>query len=102
MQRDDLIDTDTVKVSSISLAAGEQSPWHYHTFIHETVFCLSGELMVAGDSVDSFMLSVGERVEFKPGQPHALLNQAGESASYLLVQHGKHDFIECEPPTSKA
>ena len=44
MTRDDLVRTDTVRVASIELVAGEESPWHCHTQVHETIFCLRGEI----------------------------------------------------------
>ncbi len=98
MQREDLIDTDIVKVSTIKMAPGEQSPWHYHTHIQESVFCLTGELVVSNDMLADITLMPGERIDFNPGQQHSLHNRENQPASYLLVQHGRYDFIECEPP----
>ncbi len=98
MQREDLIDTDSVKVSSIEMAPGEQSPWHYHTYIRESVFCLRGRLLAASDAEHGMVLTPGDRVDFSPGERHALHNMQAEPSAYLLVQRGRHDFIQCESP----
>jgi len=98
MQREDLVDTDKVKVSNITLQAGEQSAWHYHSYIQESVFCLSGELLAGNDTRDDIILLPGDRIDFSPGQPHVVSNQHNQAANYLLIQQGQHDFIECAAP----
>lgn len=99
MTRDDLVRTDTVRVASIELAAGEESPWHRHTQVQETVFCLRGEIAIRrAPPLGTVTLAPGQRCDIAPQVPHALGNPGRVEARYLLVQKGSYDFIAMDPP----
>lgn len=98
-EREDIVLTDQVRVAQFTLSAGERLPWHYHTRVHESVFCLSGRIHVLGERQRQ-VIHTGERIQFGAGQAHALHNNTDQPASYLLIQHGEYDFIECAAPAS--
>lgn len=98
-KREDIVRTDDVRVVQFTLGAGERMPWHYHSEVHESIFCLSGEIHVLGER-EQQTIRTGQRIQFDAGQAHALHNNTGQPASYLLIQHGHYDVIECAPPVS--
>jgi quercetin dioxygenase-like cupin family protein len=101
MTRDDLIRTDTMRVASIELAAGEESPWHYHTQVHESVYCLRGEIGVRrAPPLGAVTLMPGQRCDIEAGSLHALYNPGRSAAGYLLVQAGRYDFVAVESPAA--
>jgi quercetin dioxygenase-like cupin family protein len=102
MTRDDLVRTDTVRVACIELAVGEESPWHRHTQVHETIFCLRGEIGVRrAPPLNVETLLPGQRCDIGPGLPHALHNPGRDTACYLLIQSGRYDFIAVDPSAAR-
>lgn len=102
MSRDDLVRTDTVRVASVELAVREESPWHCHTEVHETVFCLRGEIGVRrAPPLDTITLMPGQRCDVEPGLPHAIHNPGRDTACYLLIQTGRYDFIAVDPAATR-
>ncbi len=45
-------------------------------------------------------LAPGERYDVKAMVEHRVVNPSADVARYLLVQHGIHDFIEMDVPSS--
>src|SRR5690554_2370610 len=43
MEREDLVLEESTRVALITLAAGEESPWHHHSAVTEQVVCVSGK-----------------------------------------------------------
>src|SRR5690554_5032053 len=41
MEREDLVLEESTRVALITLAAGEESPWHHHSAVTEQVVCVS-------------------------------------------------------------
>ncbi len=97
-EREELVRTDDVRVVQISMGAGEQLTWHYHSQIRESIFCLAGELRVLSARREQ-TLRTGQKASFTAGEAHALQNPGRQVASYLLIQHGPYDFIECAAPS---
>ncbi len=99
LKRDAVVLTDDVRVIEFTMDAGERLAWHYHTDIEESVFCLAGEICVS-DEQQTQVLRTGQQARFAAGKPHALKNISEQSATYLVIQHGRYDFIECDQPHS--
>lgn len=94
MQRKDLIRTDQARVAVIDLAAGEESPWHFHSAVTEHVICLSGTIKLQyGQEGAYVVLSPGERHEIVRKVRHSLVNPGDSQSTYLLVQEGQYDFV---------
>src|SRR5688572_23050193 len=53
-----------VGVQERTLGAGDSIPWHYHTVITDTTYCIEGTVQLE-------MLAPPERVLPPPGQSHA-------------------------------
>jgi quercetin dioxygenase-like cupin family protein len=96
-EREDLIMQTDARVAVIELASGKQSPWHHHSQLTETVFCLLGSIDVeTADPATAFELQIGERCQLAPFVVHRLVNHHRAPARYLLVQNGPYDFIDSD------
>ena len=95
--KEDIISTNDARVASIDLDVGECSTWHYHTEVTENVICLSGTIEVQYDRPkNSFVVMPGLRNTISARVIHRLINRGDRIASYLLIQSGQYDFIECD------
>jgi quercetin dioxygenase-like cupin family protein len=95
--------TPDVRVSVFTLGPGHFVPWHYHTRITDTFFCLEGALVVrtgAGD--EDFTLAPGQSCAVPPHRPHHVSGEGGARCRFLLVQGvGGYDAIPVEAPAGE-
>jgi len=94
-----IAETPDLRVSVLTLAAGERVPWHRHTRITDTFFCLEGVMEVQmRDPEGRIELQVGESCAVEPGRPHHAQGKQGGPCRYLLVQGvGTYDSVPLEP-----
>lgn len=90
--------TDTVGVRINTLAPAAATPWHFHTAVHDDVFCLETPVEVGLRGPDQTLaLAPGQRVRIAPGRVHRVANRGAGQARYLLVQAtGEYDFHAVE------
>ena len=94
MEREDLVLEESSRVALITLAAGEESPWHHHSAVTEQVVCVSGKITLnLAQASMPVILSSGQRHQILPGVKHSLSNSEGIASTYLLVQQGAYDFV---------
>ena len=94
MEREDLVLEESTRVALITLAAGEESPWHHHSAVTEQVVCVSGKITLKlAPSSMPVILSSGQRRQILPGVKHSLSNSERFASTYLLVQQGAYDFV---------
>lgn len=87
MEREDLVLEESSRVALITLAAGEESPWHHHSAVTEQVVCVSGKITLKlAEASMPVILSSGQRHQILPGVKHSLSNSEGVASTYLLVQ----------------
>ncbi len=86
--------TDDVSVRVNTLAAGQSTPWHFHTAVTDDVFCLEEGLEVGlRDPDETVALRPGERQRIVPRRAHRVSNRTARPLRYLLVQAtGRYDF----------
>ena len=90
-----------VGVQERTLAPGQAIPWHYHTTIIDTTYCLDGTVQIE-------MLGPSEQVLLAPGQshavpinrPHKITAHGDRPCRFLLVQGvGTYDRHPVDPET---
>jgi len=88
-------ETPDLRVLVITLAPDEIIPWHFHSTITDTFFCLEGELEVEARAPRAtFRLKPGERCAITPKWAHIVRNAGPETCRYLIVQGlGAYDYI---------
>jgi len=99
--RQSIVETPEVRVTLMTLAPGEATPWHRHSVVVDTAFRLDGEVAVEvrGPDVDSqterVALQPGAPCRVEPGRAHRVVNAGSGPCRFLLVQGvGVYDFVK--------
>jgi len=87
-----------VQVRELTVAPGEEVPWHSHTQVTDWCYCLEG--VVSAETrhpsdhgrVSARRLFPGQSCRIDPGTEHRITNSGDKACRYLLVQHGQYDF----------
>jgi quercetin dioxygenase-like cupin family protein len=84
-----------VLVRRLTLAPGEEVPWHRHTATDDLCVVLAGALRFERRSPDGERLLAPGDSEWTPaGMAHRLSNAGGADCTFLLVQGvGRRDFV---------
>ena len=92
--RETVAETAALRVRLFTLTAGQEVPWHYHSHVTDTFFCLEGTLSVETRSPAArHLLSVGESCAVPPMTAHRVTGHGCERARFLIVQGvGTYDF----------
>ncbi len=84
-----------LRVSILTLAAGEEVPWHSHSIIDDIFFCMEGPMQVETRNPDGAqILQPGETFTVPTGQPHRVSGQDGGPCRFMIVQGvGQYDYV---------
>lgn len=89
-----------VRVSAQTFEGERQCvPWHVHSEITDTFFCLEGvgRIQLRGPD-EEIRLAVGQRYDVTPGREHRVSSADGARCRMILVQGvGKADFQLTDP-----
>ncbi|HKA45573.1 MAG TPA: cupin domain-containing protein [Burkholderiales bacterium] len=88
-------------VQERTLASGQEIPWHYHTAITDTTYCIEGTVQIEslGPSERVF-LAAGQSHAVPPDRPHRITPHGSHPCRFLLVQGvGKYDRHPIDPQT---
>jgi len=92
-ERRTIAETPDLRVVRMVFAEGECIPWHYHTKVTDTTFCLEGEIVVElREPEERVSLKPGQHIEIPRGRPHRV-GGPGERVSLIIQGVGKYDFI---------
>ena len=94
-RRESVARVDGLKVTILTLAAGEEIPWHSHSIIDDDFFCMEGPMVVETRNPDAVnTLQPGETLKVPVGRPHRVTGQNNGPCRFMLVQGiGEHDFV---------
>jgi len=92
-----------VGVQERTLAPGNVIPWHYHTIITDTTYCLEGSVQIEMLSPsERIVLAAGQSHAIPPNRPHQITPQGDRPCRFLLVQGvGEYDRHPVDPSTWK-
>jgi len=84
-----------MRVSVLTLAAGQEVPWHYHSDITDSFVCLEGPMLVETRAPrNAHRLEPGERCAVPPKTAHRVQGEGGGPCKFLIVQGvGIYDFV---------
>ena len=93
-RRETVAETDTLRVGILTLAEGQEVPWHYHSEIEDIFYCLEGTLSVETRAPRArHLLEVGESCAVPKMTAHRVTGKDGARARFLIVQGiGTYDF----------
>ena len=90
-----IAETGDLRALHITLAPGEEIPWHYHTHVTENFTCAKGVLVVETRAPRAeHRMEVGERLTLEPKIAHRVSNGADDGdCVFVLVQGiGPYDY----------
>lgn len=93
-----IAETPDLRALHITLAEGDEIPWHFHSHVTENFACAKGTLLVETRAPrGAHRLVPGERLTLPPKTAHRVLNGGGAGdgdCCFVLVQGiGPYDFI---------
>lgn len=93
-----------VGVQERTLAPGQSIPWHYHTIITDTAYCLEGvvQIELLGPA-ECIRLAAGQSYAISVNRPHQITPFGSDACRFLLVQGvGTYDRHPVDPATWEA
>ena len=94
-----IVKSSDVGVQERTLAPGDVVPWHYHTAIIDTPYCVEGSLQVdLLDPPEQIMLEAGQSYSITTGRPHSITGTGSKACRFLLIQGvGSYDRHAVDP-----
>ncbi len=92
-----------VGVQERTLDPGNVIPWHYHTIITDTTYCIEGSVQIDMlDPPERIVLAAGESHAIATNRPHQLTAFGERRCRFLLIQGvGAYDRHPVDPTTWK-
>ena len=96
--RELIAETSDLRVQILTLEAGEEVPWHFHSEVTDTFICLEGPMTVETKSAPGTKdLQSGDTFSVAPNEAHRVTGKDGGRCRFVNVQGiGAHDFIPTE------
>jgi quercetin dioxygenase-like cupin family protein len=87
-----------LRVRELALSQGQCVPWHYHTNITDTFFCMEGPVLVCTRNPDArHVLQPGGKLSVYPGTPHRVTGLDDGPCRFMIVQGvGAYDYVPAE------
>ena len=97
-RRATIAEAPNLRVRELALDGGECVPWHYHTRITDTFFCMSGPMVVTTrDPDERHVLQPGGTLAVGPGTPHRVSGLDDGPCRFMVVQGvGEYDYVAVE------
>ncbi|MDP6343178.1 MAG: cupin domain-containing protein [Alphaproteobacteria bacterium] len=100
-RRERIAEAEGLRVSILTLAAGQEVPWHHHSEIDDDFFCMDGPMLVQTRQPDAaHELAPGQTLKVPAGQPHRVTGKDDGPCRFLIVQGiGVYDYVaEADAP----
>ncbi len=90
-----IAETPELRVQILTLAEGEEVPWHYHNGITDSFVCLDGPMRVETRAPHhDYLLAAGERCEVPARTAHRVSGAGGGACRFVIIQGvGTYDFV---------
>lgn len=84
-----------LRMQVLTLAAGQEVPWHWHTEVTDTFICLEGPLVIETRApTTTTVLPPGGMHAVPARVAHRVTGQGGGPARFAILQGvGKYDFM---------
>ena len=90
-----IAETARLRASILTLASGDEVPWHKHNHVNDQFFCMDGAMCIETRMpASATTLEKGDTLKIPCGQPHRVMGLKGGSCQFLIIQGvGKYDFV---------
>ena len=94
-KRETVADVPGLRVRILTLAAGQCVPWHYHSEITDTFFCMEGPLHVQTRAPRAdYVLEAGQSCAVPAKVAHYVSGVDHRPAKFMIVQgEGTYDYV---------
>ena len=84
-----------LRASVLTVGPGQSVPWHHHSEVTDTFFCIKGPMQVETRSPDEArILAPGDITVIAPDQPHRVSGVDGNRCKFLIIQGvGDYDYV---------
>ena len=86
--------TPDLRMVVLTLASGQEVPWHWHSNVTDNVICLEGPMVVETRAPrERVELMAGERCTVPPKRAHRVGGKEGGRCKFAILQGvGSYDF----------
>jgi quercetin dioxygenase-like cupin family protein len=86
--------TPDLRMVVLTLAAGQEVPWHWHSNVTDNLICLEGPVVVETRAPrERFELAAGERCAVPAKRAHRVFGKDGGRCKFAILQGlGAYDF----------
>jgi quercetin dioxygenase-like cupin family protein len=93
-KRETLVETSELKLSVLTLAAGQEVPWHWHTRVSDQILCIEGPMVVETRAPSArFELKPRESCSVPAKRAHRVSGKDGGRCRFAILQGvGSYDF----------
>ena len=90
-----IAETAGLRASILTLASGDEVPWHKHNHVNDQFFCMDGAMCIETRMpASATTLEKGDTLKIPCGQPHRVMGLKGGSCQFLIIQGvGEYDFV---------
>ena len=87
-------ETPELRMVMITLAAGQEVPWHWHTNVTDRFFCMQGPMVILTRAPrEVFKLMAGETCAIPAKRPHRVAGENDGPCKFSLLQGvGAYDY----------
>ena len=92
--REMVAETPDLRMVVLTLAPGQEVPWHWHSNVTDHMICLEGPLVVETRAPSERReLMPGERCTVPPRRAHRVSGKDGGACKFAILQGvGRYDF----------
>ena len=93
-KRETLVENSELKLSVLTLAAGQEVPWHWHTQVSDQILCIEGPMVVETRAPSArFEMKTGESCSVPAKRAHRVSGKDGGRCRFAILQGvGHYDF----------
>jgi len=94
-QRETLAEVPGLRVRLLALSKGQCVPWHYHTQITDTFFCMRGPMRVLTRKPDrTHTLHPGDTLSIPARTAHYVETGGEDECKFIIIQGvGEYDYV---------
>ena len=93
-KREVLAQTPDLRMTILTLAGGQEVPWHCHTHVTDTTFCLEGPMVIETREPEGRVeLTAGQTYAIPARRPHRVHGKDNGRCKFAVLQGvGPYDF----------